>query len=55
MCLLAATATIASAQYEGELTAERGLFPELGAGLRDVKFGPGDKLCISQFDRPDRL
>ena len=46
MCLLAATATIASAQYEGELTAKRRLFPEVGAGLRDVKFGPGDKLYV---------
>ena len=46
MCLLAATAAIASAQYEGELTAKRRLFPEIGAGLRDVKLGPGDKLYI---------
>lgn len=46
MCLLAATATIASAQFEGELTAKRHLFPEIGAGLRDVKLGPGDKLYV---------
>ncbi len=45
-CLLAATATIASAQYEGELTAKRRLFPELGAGLRDVKVGPGGLLYV---------
>jgi hypothetical protein len=46
MCLLAAAATIASAQYEGELTAKRRLFPEVGAGLRAVKIGPGDKLYV---------
>ena len=46
MCLLAATATIASAQFEGELTAKRRLFPEIGAGLRDVKLGPGEKLYV---------
>jgi hypothetical protein len=46
MGLLAATAIIASAQYEGELTAKRRLFPELGAGLRAVKIGPGDKLYV---------
>jgi hypothetical protein len=46
ICLLAATAAIASAQYEGELTAKRRLLPEIGAGLRDVKLGPGDKLYV---------
>jgi hypothetical protein len=46
MCLLAVTATVASAQYEGELTAKRRLFPEIGAGLRDVKLGPGEKLYV---------
>jgi hypothetical protein len=46
MCLLAASVTIASAQYEGELTAKRRLFPEVGAGLRDVRLGPGDKLYV---------
>lgn len=46
MCLLAASAAIASAQYEGELTAKRRLFPEIGAGLRDVKLGPGEKLYV---------
>lgn len=45
-CLLAATAVLASAQYEGELTAKRRLFPEIGAGLRDVKLGPADKLYV---------
>jgi hypothetical protein len=45
-CLLAATAMIASAQYEGELTAKRRLFPEIGAGLRDVKVGPGGSLYV---------
>jgi hypothetical protein len=46
LCLLAATAAIApaqsegdiaSTQYEGELTAKRRLFPEVGVGLRAVK------------------
>jgi hypothetical protein len=46
MCLLAATATIASAQYEGELTAKRRLSPEVGAGLRAVKIGPADHLYV---------
>jgi hypothetical protein len=46
MCLLGATTAIASAQFEGELTAKRRLFPEIGAGLRDVKVGPGDKLYV---------
>jgi hypothetical protein len=45
-CLLAATVASTSAQYEGELTAKRRLFPEVGAGLRDVKLGPGDHLYV---------
>jgi hypothetical protein len=46
VCLLAACATIASAQYEGELTAKRRLFPEVGAGLRAIKRGDSDKTYI---------
>jgi hypothetical protein len=46
VCLLAACATIASAQYEGELTAKRRLFPEIGAGLRAIKRGDSDKTYI---------
>ena len=46
VCLLAACATIASAQYEGELTAKRRLFPEVGAGLRALKRGDSDKTYI---------
>jgi hypothetical protein len=60
VCLLAACAAIASAQYEGELTAKRRLFPEVGAGLRTIKRGDSDKTYIlsSQglmvFDANDR-
>ena len=46
VCLLAVCATIASAQYEGELTAKRRLFPEIGAGLRAIKHGDSDKTYI---------
>jgi hypothetical protein len=46
VCLLAVCATIASAQYEGELTAKRRLFPEVGAGLRAIKRGDSDKTYI---------
>jgi hypothetical protein len=46
VCLLAACATITSAQYEGELTAKRRLFPEVGAGLRALKRGDSDKTYI---------
>src|ERR1700680_2458882 len=55
LCLLAATAAIApaqsegdisSAQYEGELTAKRRLFPEVGVGLRAIKRGDSDKTYI---------
>jgi hypothetical protein len=37
MCLLAASASIARAQYEGELTAKRHLFPDIGSGIRALK------------------
>jgi hypothetical protein len=46
LCLLASTAAIASAQYEGELTAKRRVFPEVGAGLRAIKRGDGDKTYV---------
>jgi len=55
VCLLAATAAIApaqsegdvaSVQYEGELTAKRRLFPEVGVGLRAVKRGDSDKTYV---------
>ena len=46
MCVLAASAVLASAQYEGELTAKRRLFPEVGAGLRNLKLGPGERLYV---------
>jgi hypothetical protein len=46
MCLIAFTASIASAQYEGELTAKRRLFPDIGVGLRAVKRGTSDRICV---------
>src|ERR1700719_2451982 len=46
LCLLASTAAIASAQYEGELTAKRRVFPEVGAGLRAIKRGDSDKTYV---------
>src|ERR1700730_16748970 len=60
LCLLASTAGIASAQYEGELTARRRLFPDVGVGLRAIKGGDSDKTYVlsSQgllvFDAKDR-
>src|ERR1700719_3711241 len=46
LCLLASTAAITSAQYEGELTAKRRVFPEVGAGLRAIKRGDSDKTYV---------
>jgi hypothetical protein len=55
LCLLAACAAMASAQsegdvastqYEGELTAKRRLFPEVGVGLRAIKRGDSDKTYV---------
>jgi hypothetical protein len=55
LCLVATTAAIASAQsegdvtskpYEGELTAKRRLFPEVGMGLRAIKGGGSDKSYV---------
>src|ERR1700719_3621927 len=37
---------IASVQYEGELTAKRRLFPEVGVGLRAIKRGDSDKTYV---------
>ncbi|HSY30426.1 MAG TPA: hypothetical protein VLA42_00420 [Verrucomicrobiae bacterium] len=37
---------VASVQYEGELTAKRRLFPEVGVGLRAVKRGDSDKTYV---------
>ena len=69
LCLLAGAGAItaaqsddeiASRQYQGELTAKRRLFPEIGAGLRAIKRGDSDKTYIlsSQglmvFDAKDR-
>jgi hypothetical protein len=45
MCLLTATAGIASAQYEGELTAKRRIFPDVGVGLRAVRRA-GDRTYV---------
>jgi hypothetical protein len=46
VCLLAATAAITPAQYEGELTAKRRLFPEVGVGLRAIKRGNSDQTYV---------
>ena len=55
VCLLATIVTVACAQseeeitsrqYEGELTAKRRLFPEVGVGLRAIKRGDSDKTYI---------
>src|ERR1700693_2555457 len=55
LCLVAAATAIASAQseseissvqYEGELTAKRRLFPEVGVGVRAIKRGDSDKTYI---------
>jgi predicted DNA-binding WGR domain protein len=55
LCLLTAAAAIASAQsddevssrpYEGELTAKRRMFPEVGVGLRAIKNGSGEKTYV---------
>jgi len=46
LCVLAATAAIAPAQYEGELTAKRRLFPEVGVGLRAIKRGDSDQTYV---------
>jgi hypothetical protein len=46
VCLLAASAATASAQYEGELTAKRRVFPEVGVGLRAIKHGDSDKTYV---------
>src|ERR1700736_229176 len=55
LCLLAGAGAITSAQsddeiasrqYQGELTAKRRLFPEIGAGLRAIKRGDSDKTYV---------
>jgi hypothetical protein len=55
VCLLPVAAAIASAQseddvtskpYEGELTAKRRLFPEVGMGLRAIKHGNSNKTYV---------
>lgn len=45
MCLVAGVAAIASAQYEGELTAKRRVFPDIGSGIRGMK-SSADRTCI---------
>jgi hypothetical protein len=55
VCLLPVAAVISSAQseddvsskpYEGELTAKRRLFPEVGMGLRAIKRGDSNKTYV---------
>ncbi len=45
LCLLAALASRASAQYEGELTAKRRIFPDVSNGVRGMK-RTGDRTCL---------
>ena len=45
-CLSAVAATGASAQYEGELTAKRRMFPTMGSGLRAVKSVDGTRTYV---------
>jgi hypothetical protein len=46
LCALAFAAVTASAQFEGELTAKRRLFPEVGVGLRALRHGDGDRTYV---------
>jgi hypothetical protein len=46
MWLLGAAASVASAQYEGELTAKRHLFPDAGAGCRAIKRDASDRIYV---------
>lgn len=46
MCLLAATG-IASAQYEGQLSAKRRVFPDIGSGVRGLKSSAGRTYILS--------
>jgi hypothetical protein len=45
-CLSATAAGIAAAQYEGELTAKRRIFPSMGVGLRAVKSPDGQRTYV---------
>ena len=45
MCLLGVIASVASAQYEGELTARRRVFPGAGNGVRGKK-SSAERTCI---------
>ncbi len=45
MCLLGVIASVASAQYEGELTARRRVFPDAGNGVRGIK-SSAERTCI---------
>jgi hypothetical protein len=47
MCLLGVLASIASAQYEGELTAKRRVFPDAGNGVRGLKSSAGHTCVLS--------
>jgi hypothetical protein len=47
MCLLGVLASIASAQYEGELTAKRRVFPDAGNGVRGLKSSAGHTYVLS--------
>jgi hypothetical protein len=46
VCVVCTAAAAAFAQYEGELTAKRRLFPDVGVGLRAVRRAPADRLLV---------
>lgn len=47
MCLLAVVMANASAQYEGELTAKRRVFSDIGSGIRGMKSSTGHTYILS--------
>jgi hypothetical protein len=52
LCLLAYTAEMAVGQDEGDLTANRRLFPGIGPGLRTVKRGPDGRVYVLASPAP---
>jgi hypothetical protein len=50
--VLACCAATALAQYEGELTAQRRILPEIGPGLRAVKHGADGRLYVLASPSP---
>ena len=52
LCLLGCLAGGALAQEEGELTAQRRVFPGIGPGLRAVKRGGDGRLYVLAWPSP---